>query len=65
MLLLRGDEEGPDVTMVCVSINTECHRTCLGDVLALLAPGALPEKCMANISASLRKHLDYILEPET
>lgn len=35
MLLVRGDEEGPDVVMVCVSVNTECHRTCLGDVLAL------------------------------
>lgn len=45
-----GDEEGPDVMMVCVNINTECHRTCLGDVLAVPAPGALPEKHMANIS---------------
>lgn len=57
-----GDEEGPDIMMVCVSINTECHRTCLGDVLAVLTPGALPEKYTANIRASLLKHLDYILE---
>lgn len=35
MLLVCGDEEVPDVMMVCVSVNTECHRTCLGDVLAL------------------------------
>lgn len=30
--------------MVWVSINTECHRTCLADVFAVLAPGAVPEK---------------------
>lgn len=51
-------EEGPGLKMVCVSINTECHRTCLADVFAVLAPGALPEKYIANIRASLLKHLD-------
>lgn len=56
--MVHGDEEGPDGMMVCVSINTECHRTCLGDVFAVLAPGALPGKYMASIRASLPEHLD-------
>lgn len=51
-------KEGPDVKMVCVSINTECHRTRLADVFAVLASGTVPEKCIANIRASLLKHLD-------
>lgn len=55
--MVHGDE-GPDGMMVCVSINTECHRTCLGDVFAVLAPGALPGKYMASIRASLPKHVD-------
>lgn len=54
-------EEGPGVKMVCVSINTECHRTCLADVFAVLAPGSLPEKYRASIRASLLKHLVYLL----
>lgn len=58
-------EEGPGVKMVCVSINTEYHRTCLADVFAVLAPGALLEKYIANIRASPLKHLDYILSLQT
>lgn len=54
-------EEGPGFKMVCVSINTECHRTCLADVFTLLASGALPEKYIGNITASLLKHLVYFL----
>lgn len=67
MSCTAGDwsEEGPGVKMVRVSINTECHRTCLADVFAVLAPGALPEKYIANIRASLLKHLDYILSLES
>lgn len=56
--MVHGDEEGPGGMMVCGSINTECHGTCLGDVSAVLASGALPGKYMANIRASLPKHLD-------
>lgn len=51
--------------VICVSTNTECHRTRLGNVLAVLTPGALPEKYIANIRASLLKHLNYILESQT
>lgn len=58
-------KEGPGVKMVWVSINTECHRTCLADVFAVLAPGAVPEKYTANIRASLLKHLGYILSLQT
>lgn len=38
-------EVGPAVKMVCVSINTECHRTCLADVFAVW----LLELCQKNI----------------
>lgn len=58
MLVVRNDEEGLDVTVISVSINTECHRTCLGDVLAILA-------CRAPDVVSLLKHLDYVLESQT
>lgn len=55
--MARAKKE-PGVRMICVSVNTECHRTRLADVFTVLAPGALPEQYIANIRASLVKHVD-------